>query len=221
MGAVFVPEVPSVGIANHAPVLMGDDSGEGDVVLVHEVGSEPGRAVHGGRPGARGVLAHFNTDRVAVPGTFVVGVLALLKVREALVNGGAIHGVVPSEITEGILGALERTSLQHASVGLGGSVATEILGGMDSDVARLHPPDTPTTILAFCNQGRIDFRARGRMRVGAGPATREEQGKEQEPFFHSGTIRCFGPAREFSRVQFWPSPRDGPKWRHWLWIRWC
>ena len=159
MGAVFVPDVPSIGIANHAPVLMGDDAGEGDVVLVHEARSEAGGAVHGGLSGARGILAHFNADRVAVPRAFVVGVLTLFKVREALVNGSAIHGVVPGKIAERILGALECASLKHAGVGLGGAVSAEILSGMNGDVAWFHSSHAPTSNLTLPDERAGDLGA--------------------------------------------------------------
>ena len=74
-------------------MLVGDNLAERNAVLVHELGHEPGGAISG--------------SASAVAASLIVGVLTLLPVREALVDRVAVDGVVPGDVAEGILAALE------------------------------------------------------------------------------------------------------------------
>lgn len=138
VGAIFMPEVSAVGVADAFPVLVRDDVSEGNAVLFHELGAEAGGAVEGAGAGVSGVFAHFDADGEAVPGAFVVGVLALFVCGESLINGVVINGKVPGEVAEGIMSGCQAAALEEAGMGASAGAGGGVLGGVDGDVAGFH-----------------------------------------------------------------------------------
>ena len=67
-------------------MLVWDDAGQRDVMLMHEVGDEFGGAVGRRAAGASGVLTHFDADRVTIARAIIVGMLSLFVVWETLVD---------------------------------------------------------------------------------------------------------------------------------------
>ena len=172
VGAAFLSHVFAVVVADAFPVVVGDDAAEGDVVFRHEGGGEPGGLVDRAGAAVVAVLAHFDADRVAIARAFVVGVLALLVVGEGLVNGVVVDGVVPGDVAEGILAALELAPPQHFGVGTGTGAAAVVLGGMHRDVAGPHVAHAASAVATVGNVSPHDpqFGALGGDRGVAGSA---------------------------------------------------
>lgn len=78
MGAIFLAEVFSVGVADPLPMLVRDDVSCRDIVAAHQFRGEPGGAIKGGGARVPAMLAHFDANRLPIAGAFVVGVLTLL-----------------------------------------------------------------------------------------------------------------------------------------------
>ncbi len=98
--AVFVAEVSAIRVADAFPVLVWDDSIQGDFVALHQIGSEAGGAVQCGGAGVSAIFAHFDADRFTISGAFVVGMLSLLIGGERLVDGMGIDRKMPSKVAQ-------------------------------------------------------------------------------------------------------------------------
>ena len=95
-----MPKIAAIGVANYAPVLVGDHPADRDAVFAHEGGGEAGSAVEGCGARVATVFAHFDPDGLAVSASFVVGVLALFIGGQALVDRAFIDTKVPSDVAE-------------------------------------------------------------------------------------------------------------------------
>ena len=82
--------------------------------------------------------------------------LALFIVGEALVDGMVINGVMPGNVTEGILPTLEGAALEHPGMGESIAAAAVTLGGMHRDVAGTHLPNPVASIFSLGNVGLGD-----------------------------------------------------------------
>ena len=121
-------QVASVRVADHAPMPVGYDVTERNVVAAHEFGGEPGGAVESGGAGVATVFAHLDTDGFSVAGPLIVGVLALLVGGKRLVDGVGIDREMPDEVSERVVFGFQTTPLAETGVGAGSCSRTPVLG---------------------------------------------------------------------------------------------
>ena len=80
MRTVFVAEINTI-TAHSAPVLMWHDSGNRNIVFFHQVSSQPSGSVKRLLSRIAFVFTHFNTDRMLIAWSIVIGMLTLLVSR--------------------------------------------------------------------------------------------------------------------------------------------
>ena len=90
VGTVFVSEILPVA-PDPPPVLVGHHSRDWDVVFFHQKSSQPSRSVEGFLAGVSLIFAHFDSDGITIPGSFIVSVLPLLVGRQGLVNATLVN----------------------------------------------------------------------------------------------------------------------------------
>ena len=185
MRAVFVAEVLFVRVADHAPVLVGNDILKGNVVFLHQLGGELGGACDGCSARIPGVFAHFDTDGFSVSGAFVVGVLSLHVGGEGLVDGVIVYSKVPGEVAQGVVLGLESTTLNEFGVGSCACSRGVILGGVNGNVARPQTVRLVAPIFSFWDELLADAQTGvGKIRTAAPDGDEEgepgEKGGEQE-----------------------------------------
>lgn len=60
--AAFVPEIAAIGISDHAPVLVGHNIAQRDVMLLHQIGAEARGFIRRAAAGVSTVFAHLDAD---------------------------------------------------------------------------------------------------------------------------------------------------------------
>lgn len=100
------------------------------------------------------MLAHFDSNAVAVPWAVEVGVFALLVGGHVLEGDFVIHGVVPDEVADAVaalaFGGAEGAAFECERVFP--CIGTVILCAVDGDVARGHGAEYSSAVGAFWHE---------------------------------------------------------------------
>ena len=165
--ALFVAQISAIAVADHSPVHVRNDVVEWDIILAHHFCRELRCAVNGLGNVVVPVYTHFDADGRPVSRTFIIGMLARLCRRQALVYGMIVHSEMPCEKTSAVVPTpkpiMHGTRIMH-SVGAAGSVVC----GMNRDVGRVHRPMQGPSAFPWRNDVLHDLKLGG---TGAGQAT--------------------------------------------------
>jgi hypothetical protein len=143
---LFVSQIAAVIVTNHAPVHVGDNMIERDLILAHQRGCELRGAINGDADLVAPVHTHFDADGRPVSRAFVISMLSGFVSRKGLVNGMIVHSEMPGEKSSAIVTASE--SLVHGEGVIQCVRATRrIVGRMNSDKRRAHRPMQRTSAI--------------------------------------------------------------------------
>ena len=127
-------------VADHAPVHVRNDVGDGDAVLFHEPGGEAGGLVDRAGAVIAAIFAHFDADGAAVARAVVIGVFATFVGGQALVDGVVIDREMPADIADGVVTAFESAGFKHLGMRIGIAATGAVFRGVNGDVLRRHRP---------------------------------------------------------------------------------
>src|SRR5260370_42386934 len=138
---------------------MRDNMIKRDIILTHQFGCESRGAVDGAGNIVAPVHTHFDPDGRPVSRAFVISMLSSFVSRQALVNGMIVHSEMPSEKSSAIVTASE--PLLHGECVMQCVGATRrIVGRMDNDKYRTHPPMPGTSAFSLGDDVLRDFQIR-------------------------------------------------------------
>ncbi len=126
------------------PLVVWHHAGHRQIVTIHEPRSQLGSPIKRLRSVVPEILAHLNSDAVAVPRAIVVRMIPLLISREMLHGPILIRGVVPREMSES-------TTFQRQRMTIGICSTAPILSAVNRNVFWIHCLARPTT----CSVGKV------------------------------------------------------------------